>query len=110
MIEVNVKRDKNNHPVSVEVKGHALFAKQGQDIVCAAVSVLAQTVLFAIEDLLQLKPQFLMREGYLKIFSPTFMKEEGKEKYYLLIETMLLGLKETALAYPRHVSYGEEQL
>ena len=109
MVKVKVVRDSNNHPLSVEVKGHAFYAPGGSDIVCAAVSILTQTVLFALEDLLGLKTPAMVREGYLLITSPVEIEQEKEEKYYLLLETMLLGLKETARSYPRHILYVEKK-
>ena len=109
MVKIKVVRGSDNRPLSVEVKGHALYAPDGSDIVCAAVSILTQTVLFALEDLLGLKTPAVLREGYLLITSPVEIEQEKEEKYYLLIETMLLGLKETARSYPCHILYVEEK-
>ena len=109
MIEVGIKRNDGGHPVFVEIRGHALFAPCGSDIVCAAVSALAQTIIFALEDLVGLKPFVKMEEGYLLIALPSEIKtEQQMEKSFLLMETMLLGLKETARAYPRYISFNNE--
>ena len=108
MIRVSVQRNKQNRPISVEIRGHALFAGHGKDIVCAAVSMLVQTVVFALEDLLKIKPPLRMEEGYLLLSQPEKMEQDKEEKYYLLLETMLLGLKETAKAYTANVTYKEE--
>jgi len=105
MIEVKVKRNKGGNPVSVEVKGHALFAPQGSDIVCAAVSVLTQTIVFALEDLVGIKLPVKMEEGYLLVTLPPLMRREQQEKCRLLLETMLLGLEETAKAYPQYILF-----
>ena len=45
MIEVNVRLD------GISVLGHAGYAPQGQDIVCAAVTALTQTLIKAFESL-----------------------------------------------------------
>ncbi len=105
---MSVQRNEQNRPVSVEIRGHALFAGHGKDIVCAAVSMLVQTVIFALEDLLELKPSVRMAEGYLLLSRPEKLEQEREEKYYLLVETMLLGLQETARAYAANVTYREE--
>ncbi|HHT47237.1 MAG TPA: ribosomal-processing cysteine protease Prp [Firmicutes bacterium] len=109
MVKIKVVRGSDNRPLSVEVKGHALFAPSGSDIVCAAVSILTQTVLFALEDLLGLKPPAMIKNGYLLMSSPAEIDKEKEEKCFLLLETMLLGLKETARSYPRHIVYTEEK-
>ncbi|NMB40417.1 MAG: ribosomal-processing cysteine protease Prp [Firmicutes bacterium] len=105
MIEVEVKRNNKSNPVFVEIKGHALFAPYGSDIVCAAVSVLTQTITFALKDLLGLDPLLNKNEGYLSIALPPEMEAEQEKNCYLLLETMLLGLKETARSYPKNMSY-----
>jgi uncharacterized protein len=107
MVIVKVKRGYNKRPLSVEIKGHALFDTCGSDIVCAAVSILAQTVIFAWEDLLNVKPAVKMEKGYLYISSPSDIEEGEKERFDLLMETMLLGLKETARSYPSYIVYKE---
>ena len=77
----------------MEVKGHAL-CPSGGDIVCAAVSILTQTVLFA-GGFTELETPAMIKNGYLlKISSPAEIDKEKEEKCFLLLETMLLGLKE----------------
>lgn len=107
MIRVSVQRDLQNRPASVEIEGHALFAAHGRDIVCAAVSVLVQTVVFAMEDLLELTLPLRMEEGYLWLSRPQKLERDVQEKYYLLVETMLLGLRETARTYAANLNYTE---
>ncbi len=107
MVRVRITRDQDSNPLSVEIKGHALFAPGGSDIVCAAVSVLVQSVLYAMEDLLGIKPPQKLREGYFLLSAPQEMESSENEKFLLLLETMLLGLKETAKAYPDHIDYKE---
>ena len=47
LIEVSVRKDR------ITVSGHARYAPTGQDIVCAGVSTLSQTLIKSIEDLTQ---------------------------------------------------------
>ncbi len=107
MVKVEIKRDKDANPLFVEIKGHALFAPSGSDIVCAAVSMLVQSVLFGMEDLLEIKPPQTLEEGYFLLSIPDGIESGKREKFLLLLETMLLGLKETARTYPNHVDYKE---
>ena len=44
---ITVKRDNN----SISVQGHANYGKRGEDVVCAGVSTLAQTLIESIETL-----------------------------------------------------------
>ena len=107
MIRVRVRRNSSGKPTRVEIKGHALFAPPGSDIVCAAVSVLAQTVIFALKDLVKLRFPLKIKEGYLSVSAPPGMEKEKAGKFFLLVETMLLGLKETARSYPSYIVYVE---
>ena len=50
-----------------DIKGHANFAPLGEDIVCAAISVLSQTTLMGLVEVLQLK----RREIFYKIDDST---------------------------------------
>ncbi|MGI6308476.1 MAG: ribosomal-processing cysteine protease Prp [Dethiobacteria bacterium] len=108
MIRVRARRNSSGNPVGIEVKGHALFAPRGSDIVCAAVSMLTQTIIFALEDLVKLKFPVKIKEGYLSVSAPPGMEKEKAEKFFLLMETMLLGLKETARSYPSYIVYTED--
>lgn len=48
MIYVTLKR-KNNNVVGFSIKGHADFAEEGSDIVCAAVSILAYSTVNTLD-------------------------------------------------------------
>ncbi|MGI5876017.1 MAG: ribosomal-processing cysteine protease Prp [Dethiobacteria bacterium] len=110
MTKITVKRNIKQQPVSVEVRGHTLFAPHGQDIVCAAVSVLVQSILLAIKELLGVQHQVVLEEGYMFLTAPSKLEQKKEEKYYLLVETMLLGLKAIAGTYPDYLLYVEKQL
>ncbi len=104
MIRVKVKRDGGGNPILVEIRGHALFAPQGSDIVCAAVSVLAQSIVYAMEDLLDLYPPVKAEKGYFCLCRPALLEAKKRDGFFLLFETMLVGLRETARTYPQYIS------
>jgi len=107
MIRVKVKRDRNNNPVLVEIRGHALFAPRGTDIVCASVSVLAQTMVYAMEDLLDIYPPVKIKKGFFCVSRPAQLDEAKKEGFFLLFESMLVGLREIVRSYPKYISLQE---
>jgi uncharacterized protein YsxB (DUF464 family) len=51
--------------VGVMVKGHSLRGKKGNDIVCAAVSALSQTMTRSIDMLGEIPQELDQREGFL---------------------------------------------
>jgi hypothetical protein len=89
--------------IGYEIKGHTGFAEAGQDIVCAAVSVLAQTGANALEKLAGLKPRIQMEDGYLQVMLPKNLQESEREQAKTILDTILVGLEEVVEAYPRYV-------
>ena len=59
-----VKYYEQNDEISLEVRGHADYDEYGKDVVCAAVSTLAQTLL-AYLNVDHEKFDYSMREGYI---------------------------------------------
>jgi uncharacterized protein YsxB (DUF464 family) len=83
--------------------GHAGFAKHGSDIVCAGVSVLAQTTAMALEQLLQL-PMKVNSDPERAILECDWENEPlFTDKIELLTNTMVLGLREIEKQYPKYV-------
>jgi hypothetical protein len=93
----------NREVIGYEIKGHTGFAEAGQDIVCAAVSVLAQTGANALEKLAGLKPRIQMEDGYLQVMLPKNLQESEREQAKTILDTILVGLEEVVEAYPRYV-------
>lgn len=96
MIEVKVIR--NRIDCYIEVKGHANYAPVGQDIVCAAVSVLYQNMLESIE---QLTHDVVHKTSYQDIQE---VRIKGNSKTTnILVDSFLIGVKDIATSYPDHV-------
>ncbi len=93
----------NREVIGYEIKGHTGFAEAGQDIVCAAVSVLAQTGANALEKLAGLEPRIQMEDGYLQVMLPENLQESEREQAKTILDTILVGLEDVVDAYPRYV-------
>ena len=74
------------------VEGHAEYAATGEDILCAAVSVLAENTLNSIEQLTDTEVSAQVEEGFLQCSFPGGMKDDA----CLLMESMILGLSQIA--------------
>lgn len=83
------------------VRGHAGLAPRGRDIVCAAVSALAQAAVAGLEDHLGLSPRVLTRPGYLECELAAGQEEDPRVQAILC--TMLLGLRGVAEGRPGRV-------
>ena len=77
--------------------GHAGFARSGNDIVCAAISVLVINTLNSIEELAkeEIIAQSDEKKGYIECHFP----DEINDKTKLLMDSMVMGLKEIKRNY-----------
>lgn len=81
---------------SVEIKGHSGYADIGNDIVCASVSVLIQTLMVHME---------LVADYYKTHISNGYAWLYGKGTLAMLsYDTMMTGFRLIAEAYPEYVS------
>ena len=100
MIKVNIYRNtKAQDPVTMgfSLEGHAGGGKYGEDIVCAAVSMLVINTVNSIEALTDEGYTLEHKEegGYVKLL----FKEAPGERASLLVESMILGLKDVRSQY-----------
>lgn len=96
-------RDVQGNIDGFTVKGHAAFAPKGEDIVCAAVSVLTQTAVISMERIAGIKPVVRSADGYLECRLPEELTAAQLCDARLLLKAMALGLEETARIYPGYV-------
>ena len=66
----------NGNILGFSVSGHSGYAEEGSDIVCAAISALAQNVCVGLENVLNLNPTILVNEKK-AILSCFVSKEEA---------------------------------
>ena len=79
---------------SVTVDGHAGYAEKGKDIICAAVSVLAQSLIHSLQALTRDKISVEMDEGHVKIGYEN-LSEQGK----LLTDSFFIAVSDIQKAY-----------
>lgn len=100
MIRVRIKKDSMHNIQSIRVSGHANYAPRGQDIVCAAVSTLLQTVGYSLigreETMTQVDFEYY-GVGSIEIGNPT-------RESHLITGAFELGATKLAEQYPEHVS------
>lgn len=111
MICVTVKRDASKHIAGYEINGHAGFDELGKDIVCAAVSVLAQAVLMGLVEEAGIYVNYSVDEdkGSMYCDLPSLGAEDRK-KADLLLNTMYNSLKSIQGSYPENISIVEEEV
>ena len=103
MIAVTIYQNHSGQYVRIHCIGHAGFAKPGEDIICAAVSVLVINTLNAIEAFTQEKfeAETDQETGLIDI---RFHQQIGHEAE-LLLKTMILGLQDIQDKYGKDYSF-----
>jgi uncharacterized protein YsxB (DUF464 family) len=109
MIRAVVWRDKQGRISRFSVRGHANAAEYGQDIVCAAVSVLVTNAVNSAEHLLgvcvatddQIEP------GRVECSIPV-LEGTNDDKLQLLFEAMVFGIRQVAEQYPDFVKLSDK--
>lgn len=82
----------------IKIMGHAGFAKPGEDIVCAGVSALAQTLIASIEQLTQDKIKYVVSPGTVDIKYGNL-----SEQAQVLVDSFFVGIQMIADEYPANV-------
>lgn len=103
MVKIEIFRNGQGRAEGFAVSGHANAAAYGKDIVCAAVSALAQTAVLGVGKHLGREIDFSVAKGNLRmrlLAAPDALSDA-------VIETMVLGLREIEKINPRNVQISE---
>ena len=96
---IKMEKDRQGRLCGFIVEGHADYAEEGSDIVCAAVSALTQTALLGIIRYAgEEKVVYEQSEGFLAAHTLSFVPEVP-----IVLETVVSGLNEIARQYPEYV-------
>lgn len=88
------------------IAGHALARREGEefDLVCVAVSSIAYTALYGLQEYLGIQLQRKrIKDGLMEVVLPQDLPEKTRLQADAILEAMLLGLTAVAESYPRHV-------
>lgn len=101
MIKINIKRS-NKKVYELVIKGHANYDDMGKDIVCAAVSTMAETTVNNI-IILDESIDYEENSGYLKI--RVLKDTEVNEK---LLNNLVEMLEDLQKEYPKNIEIRNE--
>lgn len=88
MIVVNITQ------TGLTVDGHAGYAETGNDIICAAVSALAQGLIHSLDALTDDRISYQIRDGHIGIEYEN-LSEQGK----LLIDSFFIAVSDIQMTY-----------
>ena len=92
MIAVSVRKDK------IQISGHANYAEEGKDIVCAGVTALTQTLVKSIEDFTEDKIEYDISPGRADI-----KYRNLSEKAKTLVDSFFIGICMIVDEFPDNV-------
>jgi len=78
--------------------------------VCAAVSVLAQTTILGFYQVLHQQPEYHITDGDLNCKMKDSLAETHRKEATILLETMLIGLKNIQQQYPKIIAIDDEEV
>lgn len=99
MIKISVMRQDDDKIISLSIEGHAGLGAYGHDIVCAAVSALAQSVILGLAEHLHRDIGYDVKPGYLSVE----LKTAPDELTEAVFAVAILGFTEIEKSYPKNI-------
>ena len=108
MTTVTIYNDKSGKHKGFDVRGHAGFSRRGNDIVCAAISMLATNTINSIEKYTDLAIKYESDTRRTRI--RFVIKDTPNHDSELLFDSMILGLSELEKNYKKYVTLKFEEV
>lgn len=103
MIIVSILRREGSIIHGFEIKGHANYAKAGEDIVCAGVSAVTIGTVNSIEELTGIVMISEMKDGFLNAALPDSVSSPASEQAQLLLSSLVVMLKSIEQSYDKYI-------
>ncbi|GEK28540.1 ribosomal-processing cysteine protease Prp [Furfurilactobacillus siliginis] len=105
MIKVDISRNASQQMTAFTMTGHAGAGDYGEDIVCAAVSVLAITAVNSLDEIADATPTVESDDdngGYLHVVMPTHNAAADT-----ILASFVLGLTQVAQKYSQFITISD---
>ena len=106
MTKVEIFR-KNGNIIGYKASGHSGYSEQGSDIICSAISTSLQMTLIGIQEVLKLKVDFKINDGFLDVDLKNISQDKLTQTN-ILTEAMAIFLKELTKQYPKYIRLVEK--
>jgi hypothetical protein len=107
MTKVEIFR-KNGNIIGYKASGHSGYSEQGSDIICSAISTSLQMTLIGIQEVLKLKVDFKINDGFLDVDLKNISLDKLTQTN-MLTEAMAIFLKELTKQYPKYIRLVEKE-
>lgn len=101
MVEVRIRKDSRDRLSSFFAGGHAGWADNGEDVVCAAVSALLQAAWLGLTEVAGFEVTGSRRDGRLELAWPERARDDAAAQ--AIVATAALSVERIAGQYPAHV-------
>lgn len=102
MISVELRRASGRW-LGFRIEGHAGYAESGFDIVCAAVTAVAETAVLGLTRVAGIRPTVIRRDGFLSCEIGEVAEPAAAQAAGVILDTMALGLGDIAVDYAEYV-------
>lgn len=99
---IDCRMNFNDKAVKINLKGHANYAEQGKDIVCAAASTLCNTFVEYIKTHKEIKLDYRLDKGDIYISAEA---EKDTEWFWEVVCFMAVGFYIIACSYPKNFKF-----
>ncbi len=89
--------------IEIKIRGHADYAPKGQDIVCAAVSVLGQTLALCIQERKPRLTKSLHIDSTDGLTIRCLPLPKYKSEVEILYQFVMCGIAHLSQQYPQHI-------
>lgn len=108
MIKIIIFKDRKGYIEGYKVSGHADYDIKGKDIVCAAVSVLAQTTLISLVEVCNVPEKkidySIDDKGFLNVTLPNTIDISTRMKTEIVLKTFEIGIKSILESYSEYIT------
>jgi uncharacterized protein YsxB (DUF464 family) len=110
MVAIRIELDQRRCYCGFSCSGHAAYAKHGSDIICAAISILTQTIIASLEEIVR-APLEITADASTGYLHCTWVNQPNQVKQTkLLMQTLILGLTAIQTEYPNYISLTEVEV
>ena len=99
---------KNGNIIGYKASGHSGYSEQGSDIICSAISTSLQMTLIGVQEVLKLKVDFKINDGFLDVDLKNISQDKLTQTN-ILTEAMAIFLKELTKQYPKYIRLVEKE-
>jgi uncharacterized protein YsxB (DUF464 family) len=94
----------NSSLISFTVSGHSNFGKKGNNLLCAGVSTLIQTIIISFKKVLCINISLDVDDGFINCKFPANLTTAENDKVSLLMMTMICGMEDLKKQFPKEIN------